>query len=1186
MKKLSKFIYFIFAFALITCMAIFNPAISSVDAQVSLPDDNTIAIYTGKISGTVEAGQNLLIPMPTVKNASADAVSQIEVKDRSGYTYTYNCKDGKTYKDGKVSEINYFTLLKADKETVATTASEVAYIQPTIIGKGSYTIQYKVVDGAKTYYGDTQTVQVKGVAYSWEFAAENTAKNIIPATSNGSSEYVLPLPKIMNTLDAENPTVAQEYTTADLGTNIIITRGGVDVSKIAGVTRVDDGKIYFTPTLEDLALGDSSVANGSDSATYIIKYKSKISAFADRSYTVKVTEDYNTKAELEVSHNSITNVQSGAVTTLPTPNVTDKTHNKSSVEVNTVITIKKGNTAVKLEPNQFEYTFTETGDHTIYYEVEDAYGNKATSAAYSFKVTNSSPYLVTYADSYETTGDNWEDEVVTGVDYIVPSEVGYGGFWLPAIYAEDYVTSYEDMATNKWFSRKLVLSTDSSVYFDIDSNDAEHGNAAYDANKSYNDKVFFQFPGTEEEIKEKYAGATFKLEYTARGENDSPAYATTYTIKVADVDALSYNVDKNLIINFPSINDTIDPNAELKFTSASAKEEPTNSELVADERVEVRTYYYYGDKTEIENAVKTHIENVTADYNSKNSDTYNEKYGYNFDEFITTFTPSHLNKLTSKDGYTTLKLNSNEYTNQSKVTVFAVAINDQNQFVVKAREIAIDNTSETGTPTIVSAVNRYTTGIKYDQNALVELPTVSFTDDIDKRLEVEVRCYVDTPDQTVGVTINRFIEDTVNNRWGIEIAELTTTYAGTYYVIYTATDDAGNKVSYVSTFEVANTEKAEIDIENGANITANIGEEVVLNLSLTGKGEYTNVVYNIAWGENKPSGLGSQPNSFKFNKAGTYTATVTATYMLNGTPQTAELGGGPVTITINEPEMEWEDGIDELLANRTANLNEKIELPVISVSENGVEINATPKVVFTDKNGKETEVEVKFDEENFNNYYFTAEKDGVYTVTYTATTDYNSDSKSFTVTCGDYYDPTIIIDSNKLQDSKITYNGQDITLNVKSFKQETVNDVKQDGKYILTIVATEGEKELFSYDIKVSLKDMDTNKATVDLTTDNYSFELSGDAFTSEGTNTWAINGVGNYELKLTVKDANGNATTKSINFSVVNKSEPKSVKDNVVGIVLIVVSVVILGGVILFFALAGKRNKSRRKTVKTENKD
>jgi len=38
-----------------------------------------------------------------------------------------------------------------------------------------------------------------------------------------------------------------------------------------------------------------------------------------------------------------------------------------------------------------------------------------------------------------------------------------------------------------------------------------------------------------------------------------------------------------------------------------------------------------------------------------------------------------------------------------------------------------------------------------------------------------------------------------------------------------------------------------------------------------------------------------------------------------------------------------------------------------------------------------------------------------------------------------------------------------------------------------------------------------------------------------------------------------------------------------VVGIVLIVISVVVLGGVILFFALAGKRNKTKRTAVKAK---
>ncbi len=1179
MKKISKFIYFMLAFALITCMAIFNPAITFVDAATeadSLPT-NSISISTGKMDSTVEAGENMYIPRPDVKHASGAKVYTV-VKDRSGKSYTYNWTEG-------TGDLQYFTKW-VDKTTEAngdTVADDVEFIQPKFIGKGTYTVQHKAVVGEgeteKAYYSNAQMVQVKGVAYSWQFNKDNEVKNIVPSITNVGTEFELPLPTIINSLnDADN----KVYTSADRNTNIVVTKGGANVTTTLTRADADTNKLYFTPVLDE----------GEESATFIITYKSKVSAFANRTYTVKVDRNYDSEAKLEVSHNSITNVQVGATTTFPTPNVTDKTHNKTSVEVNSTIIVKKGSeTIARLQPNQFNYKFENSGTYTIYYEVEDVYGNKATSAGYSITVNNRAPYEVDYAKDY-TTQDVTDGTVTTDVSYLIPCEVGYSGFTLPAIYAEDYVTGYEDLK----FSRTIELSTDSSVYFDLDSNDAEHGNqyyidnpGEYDAdNIQYNKAVQFRFPGTAEQIKEKYANCTFKVKYAAKGEGDSYAYATVYTIKIADTATLSYNVDKNMIVNFPTINSAIDPNAELSFTSATAKEEPTDSKLVADERVETKTYYYCPDMSVFVFAFTSHIESVYGLYegNPENTDKYNEKYGYGFDGFIAGFAGTHLTELNANGGTTALKLDKTQFDalnadKQDKVTVFAVAINDQGQFLIKAQEVAINNTDEDDLPYIVNATD-YTTGTTYNQNVTVDLPKVSFQDLTDKNLEVEVRCYVDTPDQTVGITIQKFIADTAENLWGIEDASLTTTYAGRYYVVYTATDDAGNSASYISTFEVAKTEKAYLEVENGSNISKLVGEEVVFNINLAGNGTYTNFKPTITWGENKPSGLGSQPNSFKFDKAGTYVATISAKYTLNG----QELDVEPsvtVTVTVKTPELKWEDSITELLTDRTAEEGEKIELPVISAVENGVEINAVPTVVFIDKDDKETEVEVVFDETSFNNYYFTAENDGVYKVTYTATTEYNSSTKTFNVTCGDYYAPTVIINNNKLQDSNIKYDGTDIKFQVESFKQEEIDEEKQAGKYILTVTATAGETKLFGYDIKVTLKDVDADKNIVDLVADSYTFTLTGDNCSKDSTNNWTIKGVGKYTLKLTVKDTNGNSDDAEITFKVSNKTEPKSIKDNVVGIVLIVVSVVILGGVILFFALAGKRNKSKRKSVKAD---
>ncbi|MBQ3503061.1 MAG: hypothetical protein IJA72_05325, partial [Clostridia bacterium] len=428
MKKLSKLIYFIFAFALITCMSIFNPAITFASAE---EEDVTtsITISTAKINKIVDAsaGGKLDIPMPDVSKSGVD--KYVVVKDRSGNTYTYDCVNGTT-KNQKDEDVAYFTAFNVDDEDVSldtTTNKTVKYIRINNIGKGTYTIQYKVVDSNKTYYSDAQQVQVKGAAYEWQFNAENEEKDIIPSITNVGSTFVLPMPKLINNSDENADPIA--YTVDDLihptsGEGYIsITKGGVDVTN--DVTTLDESNP------EDVKVKYAFEEEG----TYIIKYESKVSAFPNRTYTVKVDANYNSKAELKVTHNSFSNVQVGAETTFPTVNVTDKTHNKSSIEVNNIIKIKKGSDLVaELKPNQYTYTFENSGTYTVYYEATDAYGNTATSSAYSFTVTNKAPYLVTYAEDYTVTetdsdSDGENDtttvgEVVTKADYLVKSEVG------------------------------------------------------------------------------------------------------------------------------------------------------------------------------------------------------------------------------------------------------------------------------------------------------------------------------------------------------------------------------------------------------------------------------------------------------------------------------------------------------------------------------------------------------------------------------------------------------------------------------------------------------------------------------------------------------------------------------------------------------------------------------------------
>ena len=275
---------------------------------------------------------------------------------------------------------------------------------------------------------------------------------------------------------------------------------------------------------------------------------------------------------------------------------------------------------------------------------------------------------------------------------------------------------------------------------------------------------------------------------------------------------------------------------------------------------------------------------------------------------------------------------------------------------------------------------------------------------------------------------------------------------------------------------------------------------------------------------------------------------------------------------------------EKLIYNKLESYIDGVKL---NLDSNLVPINESGIVVFIGENDKEVPVELTFDHNNNCWTFETGEIEGVYKVTYTATTQYNSESKTFKITCGDYYEPTITIAGNKLEDSKVVYNGKDIKLEA-TFAQESGEGDKT-GKYVLTVVASNADgKELFNYDINVNLKDTNAKEVTANFTPSSWSLSLSGDnassKTTSGNTSKWTISGVGSYELKLTVNDANGNSATKSIKFNVSGKTEPKKVKDDVVGIVLIVVSVVILGGVILFFALAGKRNKTKRTSIRTKN--
>ena len=90
----------------------------------------------------------------------------------------------------------------------------------------------------------------------------------------------------------------------------------------------------------------------------------------------------------------------------------------------------------------------------------------------------------------------------------------------------------------------------------------------------------------------------------------------------------------------------------------------------------------------------------------------------------------------------------------------------------------------------------------------------------------------------------------------------------------------------------------------------------------------------------------------------------------------------------------------------------------------------------------------------------------------------------------------------------------------------------------------------------------------------------STDGTVEKGTESgqYFIKGKGKYTITLSTSDRVGNESKDlTIDFKVVTKSETESKNDTVVGAVLIVVSLLVLAGVILFFTFTGKKGGSKK---------
>ena len=167
----------------------------------------------------------------------------------------------------------------------------------------------------------------------------------------------------------------------------------------------------------------------------------------------------------------------------------------------------------------------------------------------------------------------------------------------------------------------------------------------------------------------------------------------------------------------------------------------------------------------------------------------------------------------------------------------------------------------------------------------------------------------------------------------------------------------------------------------------------------------------------------------------------------------------------------------------------------------------------------------------------TTNYDGTYTITYTIYDNAgNYTTKAYTIAVGDNEDPTIVMDEDLIADS---YEVGTI------FTFDTANVTMSDNKTV---------KENLT--VRVKLVNTSTNEEV--------EYTVSGTEYTFEELDT-----VGTYKFTLEVEDEVGHVAKQEKTFEITEKSTNSVQVYKIVGIVLIVVSVLVLAGVIVYFIVS-----------------
>ena len=1120
---------------------------STIDAAVVANQNVGVEVKLLNMPKTGVVGKQLKIPA-----GSAEAGTKItaRLKDSAGRTVLNLTYDGsKTYKNGT-------ELTESEVQQLVSNESGNVFYLYTPSKADDYVLSYTATkEGCLDTTSEGYIISVANSSATMEFAS-NTAF-LIPEKVKSSQSVVLP-----------NPTVTVNDAKIEGTSALTVTAKNPkdETVKLSTITIDGESHYVFTPTAN---------VEGEYVVTY--KYQDGDGYIATQKYTINVDDDYVAPKAENLTYTLASSFPTSAVLgnklTLPMPKVVDKSANNASVDVYTRVSVAFGDKTYDVDQSDLSFTPMDkaenTSKYTITYNMYDLstlnlseYDGKTLAqitesltptltGKYTLSsVTDSERPTVKVSKAYDVAEDGTvaDEKELKDTDYLylMPSVVRTGtAVEIPAIFASDNYSSYSGLTL------KRTIKYDNHNY----SIEADSTASDSDAEKTVdvdNDYVSFDHAKANQ-----VANVTFKKEGTYQisyEATDEAGRSRTVSYKIT-TKPVTEKDDVAPYITLPTITRAAQVGSKVSFGAPTVvdyeldhDENPTSNSVV-DGNVKTNVYAFYGT------------------YSSSMTDA----------DLQTAIQDGKATELVLEDGKYSV-----EVTEQAKASGLSIIVRakDHAKYLGTADNVALagkvvkvysvdDKTAPTITANVETIQSQLATGGQAGQGQVVTIPTFTVEDDGEVSKSIIVK-------DANGVTLP---VSTTSDGY-----KFTTQSAGTYLVTISATDLGGNSVFATMKFEVKDTTKPYLvtstQLASNGYITMTLGDSLEIpeaTLKKSGK-VLDNGTVTVKFDD-------EQPGLYDFN---------TTTYMFTpkstGTYTFKYVGKDADDNQASNQDTTYQIVVSESTEKPTINIDGSFDVPTYSSYTDGGTTIKLPSFGATTKNGvKSLEVKVTGPKNNnitvlsidadgaeiaeddtttpIDHYEFKATDGiGLYTVTYTATDNNGlSSTETYSVKVGDTYKPTLSGETKPAS----TYNvGDELGIDLTAITISDKNDTDADATETAGNVAISN-----STGIRLSITLTNTSTGDTVSTTSETSSKYS-----------YTLENSGEYKLSYVATDAAGNETTVEYTFTVKAKTSSTVQTEKVWGIVLIVLSLLVLGGVIFYFVKTKDSTKSSLDSTKKKD--